>query len=498
MHPRSLILTRSRAPLLALAGWALLSAHADAAEVVWLEPPSAEQAARVAAAAGATGEPLDLVDLRAAAARWDRQDDALLAGLDAALASVRPFETRLDGELVIMRDLERPLAAIEVIRGPEDREALFRVLAYQGFAVNRYFGDQLEKEEAAAPYRVEISELATERPWVDAVALFPEREITAYDIAEAPQRVAFTRVRDRVRAALPATLVPSGLPAGGRLFVDGAAVAPGPTGGIRVPPGRHYAHVELDGRFVARWQLRVAPGAEQHLDVALTDAIVDGWIARLGAGAAPPPELVPSIEALGGEVWLARPGPRGPEAWVVRADGVSPASLPREPRAPAPSSAEGLGGSVGLRAGWLSSANFALDDPDSDYDFAAVNALALSVDAALTYDLGPARFGVGVDAAFTAGEDHVARYGGDRATRLRPYLHVAAGHRLVQLTAGYTLPHHPTVGLRAQVPLVDGLEVQGAGWLGLATTRAREDGSEYDSQALYALGVGLGWRPPRG
>lgn len=466
---------------------------AQAAEVVWLEPPLGDDATWVGELAGATRGPLLVADLRSAATDWRPADDAALGALSDALEAVRMYETRLDGELVIMRELDRADAAVGAVRSEAHREARFKVLAYQGFAVERYFGANLSASEAA-PYVVDLGDgRRVARPWADAVASHPTREVTPYDIAEAPQRVAFGAARAEVLGVLPAAFVPTGLPDGARLFVDGAPATPGPTGSVRVPPGRHLAHLELDGRIVDRFDVRLAPGEERAIAPSLADADLTGWLAavRRGEAPAPPAGLRPHVAALGGEVWLAVPG-EDVAVWVLTGDAVAERDVER-PKPPREQDG-GWSVAVGVGAGWLASGNFALDAPGATFDRATVNAGTVAASAAFDYDRGTVRVGAGVEVAVPLGEDHVARYGGDRTLRARPYPFVAAGLRPVQATLGWVFPHHPTVGLRAQLPLTGDLEVGGSYWLGIPTLRARDGAADYVSKPLYAANVGVTWR----
>ena len=104
------------------------------------------------------------------------------------------------------------------------------------------------------------------------------------------------------------------------------------------------------------------------------------------------------------------------------------------------------------------------------------------------------RFGFGVDTVLTPGKDHVARYNGDQGTRFRPYLHLAAGIKPIQLTFGYTLPHHVTVGAKATIPRGDGLELLGAYNIGLPGVIERDHGPDYELKPLFSRWVGLGYR----
>ena len=166
----------------------LFPVTAVAGEVVWFGEPEPADRLTVSAEALPSGPELDLTDLATASSRFGQTDRRALDDLEAALEEVRPYEARLDGELVIMRDLARPIEAVTVLRTEGDRDVLFKALAYQGFAVDRYFLQTLADDPEGEPFRVTVDGQVLERPWVDANALDPERSITAYDIAEAPQR----------------------------------------------------------------------------------------------------------------------------------------------------------------------------------------------------------------------------------------------------------------------------------------------------------------------
>jgi hypothetical protein len=86
----------------------------------------------------------------------------------------------------------------------------------------------------------------------------------------------------------------------------------------------------------------------------------------------------------------------------------------------------------------------------------------------------------------------VARYASTQ-TPFRAYPYLAAGLKPLQATFGYALPLHPTVGLRSEIPLAKGFELQGTAWYGLGTTRSRGS-DDYQSLPLYAATVGVGYR----
>ncbi len=471
-----------------------LIASAHAAEVVWLSPPDAAQAERVAAAAAATGRPLAPIDLRAAATDATAADTKAYASLIGTLKEVRKYETQLDGELLIIDELAGPIGNVTLVRDEADRTSLFSALAYQGFAVDRYFAGQLGKDPRGQPYRAEYEGLFVAQPWVDAVALDPEREVTPYDIAEAPQRVAYANVMALAKRQLPARLVPMDLPVGATLFADGRPLVVGASGSANLVPGRHLIHAMLDGRVIARWDVRLAPGQKADAVIPLSDAVFTAFIDGLPAATPPPKALSAAIHALGDEVWVADPRD-GLRVWKVRADGVSTVELPKVKATTGGSEEGGLSVAAGVMGGWLSTGDFLLQNPDPVLATkATVNAPAVTFGGAVDFDAGPARFGAGVDVAMTLGANHFALYGEDGSTRLRTYPYVAGGVKLAQATLGYAFPHHPTAGLRLTLPIGDVVEARVLGWYGLGVSRDREGGVPFEGTALYAISAGVGGR----
>lgn len=468
-----------------------LNSLALAADVIWLEAPTDALRARVATAAGATRDGLALVDSRSASTQWTPADDESLRRLEVALKDVRAYEARLDGELVILRDLAGPIAGVTALRDENDRDRLFAALAYQGFAANRYFDKALSSDPEAAPYRVDFNGLVVERPWADAVALTPGREITPYDIAEAPQRVAFARVRDAVLQALPASVTPKDLPAGATFLVDGAAAQVGASGNVKVTPGRHLFAAVLENRVVARWDVILAPGASVDAVVPLSDATWDAFIANLGPDVEIPGALAANVAALGGEVWLARPdGSNDATIFVLTPDGVRMGDLPKAPSAS--SSDVSLGFAVGVTGGWMSSGDFYTQDPIIfAHSKATVNSPTASLDVGLDIDIGVARIGAGV--ATWAAFGHPA-LSGDGQSIFRPYPHARAGLKWVQVSGGYLLPYHPAAGLHATIPLAGAFELRANGVLGVPGELTREDGTVYATHLTPLADAGFGLR----
>lgn len=476
-------------------------AAALASDVVWLGTPDLAAAAQVALEQGASRPPMGPLDLRAAATDFGPADVAAWSALDGALRDVRPFESRLDGELVILRDLDRPISAIGLLRDDLERERLYAALVYQGFAVDRYFMDALATDERAAAARLQTSGgAALPLPWVDAVALDPERTPTPYEIAEAPQRVRYGEVQAQARALLPGLLVvDGGLPAGALVKIDGRATQVGASGQLRVQPGRHLIHVELDGHVLARLDGRAEPGGTLKLSVPLTDAVWAPWLASVLAGGSPatPAALLPSIGALGGDVVLAFTGEKGAvEVRRLTADGLT-AIVSEAPTArPTAQASRGARPEIGvaLGAGWMYSGDFYLQDPvNAEATRATVNAATLQGAVDLSVAAGLFRGSVIADVGVPIGDDHVA-LSGDNAQRVRPDLALGLGVRWAQVTVGYTFPYHPTAGARVTIPLAHGVELVGAARVGIPTTLRRQDDTSWTSHLLGQAWLGVGYR----
>lgn len=472
-----------------------LCVSAWAAEVVWLgELPDAEVVADVARFAGAERPPLRPIDLRAAGSAATPADGAAWTALATALRDVRPYETRLDGELVILRDLERPIAGLTLIPDATARTALYEALVYQGFAAWRLYGESLATDPDAGPWRSEVLTGAVPRPWSDAVALIPERRPSAYELAEAGARSAFTTLAPLVSGQLPATVVVGALPAGASFVVDGVVTDPGPTASVKLVPGRHLAHVVLDGEIIERFDLRLQAAEARTVEVALTDAVWTAWLREVSSGNTPvtPASVGPRVEALGGDVLLAWTDGRRVRALRVDATG-SRVEVVRTSDAP-DASALRAGVAVAVGGGWLNSGDFYLQDPvNVPHTRAAVNAGTVGVLVEAHLSKGLFRATAGVDQVVTLGADHAA-LSGNTSLRYRPAPYVGVGVPWAQVVGGYLFPYHPAVGAHATIPAYKGLEIVGSFLAGLPGTLTRDDGTTYDALPVYSAWVGVGWR----
>lgn len=478
---------------------------AHAAEVVFLsEDISPEARAAIERAAGAERSGLQATDLLAASGQALALDRAPYESLEQALKEVRAYETRLDGELIIMQDLGRALDDVAYVGSTADRDMLFAALTYQGFAVHRFFEDTLGDDPRGADHRTELNGLVYVKPWAHALAIEPEREISPYEVAEAPQRIAYTQQTTRYGTeVLPGTLLVDDkgwFEQGGSLVVDGR-----PVSGTdhKLLPGMHWAHVVVDGRVLDAHSFTVSPGQTTAWTLPQAPNAWRTWIRSVEVGQSAPPDAAvkADVRALGGEVWFVYEGKKGPQinALAVSSDGEAAWRTVEAPttggRSPSDTDDDGgLSFAVGLGGGWVYSGDFYTQDPvNVDHDVGSVNAVSTDLDIHAAYDVGTFRAAVGVHTALTLGEDHVALTGSTE-TRVRPYIYAAAGLPWVQMSLGYLMPYHLALGPQVTLPVWEGLELRGSLIVGLPGSMQRDEAPPYETQPYSSATVGVAWR----
>lgn len=479
-----------------------LPLHADAAEVVWLQEPAPDDAARIAARAGATRGPLDVATFRGILAAPPADPRTAIDEVADALETVRVHETVLDGEKLILTGLEGPLNDITFLPDTDDRETVIRALLYQGFAADRFWGTHFGTAPDAAPWRIVVDNTPVERPWLDAFALDPLRRADEDDIGEAPQRASFEALRKTLAGVTRATLLAPDLPPDATVYIDGEPQrAFTSTTVVELLPGRHWLHATLDGTVIAREALRLAPGERHELAI---DVPETAWrdflrVVRTGEGRIPTP-IVPVLEALSGEVWIADGAGDAVRAWRVRPSGVQAVPL-GDARPASPSTGALADVSVAVWAGptWLHSPDFREQDPSAVPDSAGViNAVAPVGGLELAWDRDWLRYGLGVDATLPLGRHHVALSGAGRY-RLRTTPYLLVGHPLVQATFGLLVPYHLVGGIQgtldgASLGIDAPLELRARVRGGDAPTRTRVDGTAWRGGAIVQASLGLGIR----
>ncbi|MCO4745720.1 MAG: hypothetical protein KC912_13085 [Proteobacteria bacterium] len=480
-------------PLIALLLLALFAPSAWAGgSVVWLSDPPDP-----ALAPDLTRVPRRVV---APATGLNPEDIAAIDTLREELAAVRPLVHEFDGELEIMSRLQAAIEDVEFLRDASDRDLLYRALAFQGFAVRRYFQDQIGTEAAAAPYRIVVGGLVEVRPWVDAVALDPERKPQTDDISEEPELRAFDEARARLKVAPQATVVLAELPNQAALLIDGRVAAAGLR--VRVTPGKHYLAIKDADGVRAHSDVRMAPSGEFRMELPPSERdlvllavmlrekpatlTLEDRIAAAFARLPPTPHV--AVRTGDGSVLY-----RIDENLAIRAGDTAPAPTTRRT---GPTLQVGDGLSFGAHAGigWLYDAQYVLENPDAPRTSGSVNAVSpvLGFDGLASF--GPAVFGAGLDVTIPTGTWHTLPVGVG-SWRVRPHLYAVGGIPQVQLTLGALLPWHAAVGVRGQLPISPGVELRGAyvQGFGLALSQG-EDLPDFVARPAHTLSISIGSR----
>ncbi len=251
--------------LLAIPLLLVWSGMASAARVQWLgELPPGEQLEQVERTAGPS-QHIPAVELTWPAApdaeEQAQQAQAELARVAAScLARWEAFDVELDNA----RSLGDAVAELGSIHDAAQREALYEALVLQGAALYWAWSPQeRERNEDAVPYLLDLGGERLLQPWVDAVALMPDRQPALNELPDRASHEAFTAQRSALLAERRAEILPIELPEGGALVVDGQRHEPGQR--VQLVAGLHRVHVERDGAVATPRVLRLEPGQQVEL-----------------------------------------------------------------------------------------------------------------------------------------------------------------------------------------------------------------------------------------
>ena len=430
------------------------------------------------------------IDRLLAAEGWTEADDRAVNILAAELNAVQPLLDVFDGELQIMLRLEAALDPVTTIR-EQDRDLMFRVLLFQGLAVERYFQDALADDPGAAPYRIEINGQVYNRPWVDAIAMVPERSASEAEIPEAPERLLFQDLRaTHLLAPAMQVMVPE-LPAGMRLVVNGLEAT---ADRVRVLPGKHHAALLASGRISARAQAVLVPGnSTLQIEPTALDVDVEALAGALSENArvvAINTRMVNTLEALPQPVHLFVGDGRRVHHYVVE-----DRTAVQVDQARVAASTEGVRWRALAGGSWIYDGDYLLQNnlngaPEA---LSTVNAAAPLLSAGVETTLGPVVAGAGLDALLPLGEWH-ALPSGEQTVRLRAYPHIEAGVGPARVTVGWLFPWHIGVGPRVRhvLDVGRGLELSAAYVHGIGVSQSQgSDTFSPDRVQTAWLGVGL-------
>ncbi len=275
--------------------------HLDASELGWPVQPEVQHQARKA-----------MVELRRALSESQGRWEAF------------------DVEKDIAWRLGEAIAALPIVESEVERELAWRLLLLQGAAVHWAWSPQeRERSPDAASYLVEMAGERLYAPWVDAVALFPEREPSRDLLPDMASFHAFVRQRDHLVRQRPAELTAQGLPSQAVVVLDGepldAHALP-----REITAGRHWVHLDRGGVVAAAHQVRLGPGERLDFDGLVLDEDLERAGERVLAGnlLAIPEPVKQRVEQLRAETpdepyYLAAWAGRGPPQ-VYGLEGADP------------------------------------------------------------------------------------------------------------------------------------------------------------------------------
>lgn len=203
--------------------------------------------------------------LDASSLAWPIEVDALHGAEQAAVAMQRELgECRarwdaFDVEQDIAWRLGQAADTLRILEDDVDRGALYELLLLQGAAVHwAWSPQQRDRLQEAEAYLLSVDEERVYQPWVDAIALEPEREPGRELFPDQASFQAFQRQRELVLKQRLVPLEVSGLPEGSTLLVDGRVVDPAHP--PQLVPGRHRLHLDRGGVVAVPSVVRLAPG----------------------------------------------------------------------------------------------------------------------------------------------------------------------------------------------------------------------------------------------
>lgn len=194
-------------------------------------------------------------------------DQAAIEALQDTVAAGKRRWNDFEVEYGIATELETAIDGVTVIRNERDLTELVEALLFQGAAVQVAFEpDEMRDGERAEPFRIDRTGGVANRPWSDALALYPERDPLPSDLADGATFPVLQDETPRLRDQPEGTLVfPPRGPAD-VFVVDGSPLA-NDTASVDLLPGRHLVHLLRDGKRVSgRRVVRVESNRETMLE----------------------------------------------------------------------------------------------------------------------------------------------------------------------------------------------------------------------------------------
>jgi hypothetical protein len=212
--------------------------------VVWMEAevPDEKAVKRADKLTGGSNH-LSHVDLAFPPQPATDEDKDRFDKLRKAISEGQARWDEFDVEIGIAQELQGIIDVIDVLRDERDLQDLVQARLFQGAAVNKGFDPaSFPDDETAAPFRVVLSGVVANLPWVQAMALQPDRVFTRADIADGSAFPDLQKLIVPMQALEPGFVDLTELPKGTVLYLDGReADVTNPK--LSVRPGRHFFHV---------------------------------------------------------------------------------------------------------------------------------------------------------------------------------------------------------------------------------------------------------------
>lgn len=238
--------------------------------VVWMEPEvPGEKALKRANTLTGGAKHLAHVDLAFPPEPATDADGERFNALRKAIADGKARWDEFDVELTIAQEVQGVVDVMTLIRDERDLQDLVDARLFQGAAVDKGFDPStFAEDEDAAPFRIELSGVVANKPWVQAMALQPDREFTRADVADGSTFPDLQALRQPISALEGGKIDLTELPGSAALWVDGRP-ADTSSGSLELRPGMHYFHVVRNDVVAGRQRLTVQPGQSVELPVAV-------------------------------------------------------------------------------------------------------------------------------------------------------------------------------------------------------------------------------------
>lgn len=193
-------------------------------------------------------------------------DQAAIEALADTISDGKRRWNEFEVEYGIAQAVEAALDDVDVIRSERDLAEIVEALLFQGAAVQVAFEpEEFRDGERAEPFRIDRTGGAANRPWGDALALYPERDPLPSDVADGATFPILQNDVPFYRDLPEGTLVLPPRGPGDVFVVDGSPLA-SDVEQVELLPGRHFVHLMRNKKIAGRRVVRVESGRETAVE----------------------------------------------------------------------------------------------------------------------------------------------------------------------------------------------------------------------------------------